>query len=136
MKKYLLLFAVIGLFSCSQKKHKNGSPITKEFINEHTSENSLDWEGAYEMKFPDDSEWYDITIVLNKDKTFLYSGNNKRKSYSSEFSGIFTWNDSGNIVTLKRGGDFTLKFKVTENSIIQLDLEENPLSGDYIYYKK
>lgn len=140
MKKGVILLALftLGLFSCDNKqKPKDGksvgdAQISKDFVDEHTARNSLDWMGAYEGTLPcADCEGIKTIIVLNENGTFtLREEYIQRSNLIDENKGKFYWNDSGLIITLEGEDGFKRSFKVVENAIIHLDNEGNEITGE------
>ena len=136
MKKNLLLavILVIGLISC-KKQENNGeeTQVSTEFVNEHTAQNSLDWNGTYEGTLPcADCEGIKTTIVLNPDETFYakreYLGGDDSGVY--EIYGNFSWDKTGTIITIEGDERFRRSYKVVENAIIHLDNEGNEITGE------
>ena len=111
MKKNLFLAGIlaVGLVSCNSKEQKTedviveNTQISTEFADEHTAQNSLDWNGTYQGTLPcADCEGIITTITLNPDGTFLSKEEyQKEPNLILENKGNFTWDNSGSIVVLE-----------------------------------
>ena len=93
----------------------------------HTSQNALDWVGAYRGVLPcADCQGIETVVILKSDGTFnkhfKYLG--KRDEVFSK-EGRFTWNAAGSIVTL--AGD--AQYFVGENHLIRLALDGSRVTG-------
>lgn len=141
MKNNLFLAGIlaIALVSCNSKEQKTeeiiveDTIISTEFVDEHTAQNSLDWDGTYQGTLPcADCEGIITTIILNSDGTFSSKEEyQKEPILIIENKGNFVWDNSGLIVALKgESGDYKRSFKVVENAIIHLDNEENEITGE------
>lgn len=105
----------------------------KMATNVHNSQNALDWPGTYKGITPcADCEGIETEITLNKDSTFVmhtkYLGKAKQKVF--EQKGTFSWDESGSIIVLQ---DLKIKpneYMVGENTLMQLDLEGNRITGE------
>lgn len=151
MKKsaLLLVLAATIMFSCKndQKKEitseENMDAMVSDVIDEHNSENSLDWAGVYEGTVPcADCEGIKTVLALNEDTTFTLSETYLGKPgevTKIEKIGNFSWDDSGSEITLKEEGN-QRRFKVGENQLMMLDQEGNMIDGQmsdlYILIKK
>lgn len=129
MKIYILSISLFSFFlvSCSSK-------VQKEIMtpDKHTSQISLDWAGTYKGILPcTDCEGIETTLRINRDSTFQlirkYLG---KKSDTLETFGTFVWNKEGNIIVLDNISNAPNKYFVKENSLVQLDMEANFISGD------
>jgi uncharacterized lipoprotein NlpE involved in copper resistance len=122
-----------------------GNPITGEhadmyiltksdYLNDnHNSRNSLDWAGLYSGTIPcANCEGIKVEINLNIDETYqisyLYLG--KENNTPEVVSGKFAWNETGNAIILDTK-DYPPYYKVGENRLIQLDMDGNPINGEY-----
>lgn len=156
--KYLLLTAMAALFliSCSPKPGTDSASNsatasdstatmtdTAVMQNEHTSQNSLDWNGLYKGVLPcADCEGIETNIILNADYTYLiqtkYLGKGETKPI--EKTGSFTWNAEGNTVLFSGVENAPNQYFVAENKIIQLDMAgkkiEGKLAENYILTKQ
>lgn len=129
MKIYILSISLLSFFllSCSSK-------VQKEIMipDKHTSQNSLDWAGTYKGILPcADCEGIETTLRINSDSTFqLITKYLGKKSDSLETFGTFVWNNDGNTIVLDNISNAPNKYFVKENSLVQLDLEGNFISGN------
>lgn len=115
------------LLNCSSKVQKE-----KMIPDKHTSQISLDWWGTYKGVLPcADCEGIETILRINKDSSFQlikkYLG---KKSDSTEIYGTFIWNEEGNTIILNNISNAPNKYFVRENSVIQLDMEGNIISGE------
>lgn len=146
LRKIGALTAVIALIlvGCTNKSNKNQEATTdnQTEVDMHTSEISLDWAGVYEGTMPCASCEGIETVVELKDNhtftaTFTYIGGEEDFSVTNE--GEFTWDDSGQIVTLVDGDDVS-KYKVGENHITLLGADGEVNTGEladfYVLKKK
>lgn len=143
----LLTFTVMSCTNKnSQESSENQDAVTTDqtIIDIHTSENSLDWAGVYEGTMPcADCEGIETVIELRGDLTFTASFNylsgNEDKAHSNINEGTFTWDTSGQIITLK-ANDETSQYKVGENHITQLGADGEVNTGEvadfYVLKKK
>lgn len=126
MKFQLLLF--ILLFSACNSTKKN-----QQFIDTHTSKNSLDWSGTYQGIIPSaDSMGMETKLILNEDKTYCLKTTYQGKSKTIfKQNGAFKWNNSGNGITLYVD-DKPLRnhqYFIIENGLIKLDRNGEKISG-------
>ena len=105
-----------ALFTYVQMPGQSTKPVDM-----HTSQNSLDWAGVYEGVLPcADCSGIKIRLTLNRDGTFervmQYMG---RQVAAQTVRGRFTWQPSGNAITLDEngGGD---QYSVGEGRLSQL----------------
>lgn len=134
MKKLFIVVAAIGLmYSCGGNTQKAQEPTTSEptqVVDEHNAKNSLDYKGTYAGKVPTASgEGMIVTIELGDDtfvKKTVYVG----KKDTFEENGKYTWNSEGNTITLEGVKDSPGKYFVGENTLTQLDMDGNKITGD------
>lgn len=141
----LLVGSLFLFFSC--KKEIQVEDVKKDSITNandpldysiskpdmHNSQISLDWQGTYKGVVPCvDCEGIETEITLNKDLTFVmhtkYLGKADQKVF--EQKGTFSWDESGSIIVLE---DLKVKpneYKVGENTLMQLDLDGNRITGE------
>lgn len=147
----LYVFAVLSLAACKNEPSKKAGQQDQETLPEtitdtitqisdgHTSENSLDWAGVYKGSLPcADCPGIITELTLNSDKTYILSSQAENKDKQPRlFKGTFTWNETGNIITLDAEGDH-LKFKIQEGCVTMLDKFGDPKQGkgNYILGKK
>ncbi len=114
----------MGLASCGPS-----SKATKSVVRDgHSSQNSLDWKGAYRGILPcADCEGMQTTLQLLDDSDYLlqtrYLGANEQNTFLD--SGKFTWDKKGQVITLENGN----KYFVGENQLTQLDRDGNKITG-------
>lgn len=136
MKTNFFLSAVIALalVSCNNKNQNTEGVTTTEtveVIDEHTSENALDWAGVYEGILPcADCEGIETTIRLNQDKSFTITEEYlKEPNLVIESKGTFGWDKAGQMITLEAEDDLKRNYKVVENAIIHLDSNGREIQG-------
>lgn len=137
MKKnvYFGLLALLFSFAaCQTKQTANGNSQTEKTVvtDQHNAANSIDWAGTYKGMVPcADCEGIETTITLAKDGSFklvtVYKGKSEEKN---EFSGNFSWNENGNTLNFSEIENGPSKYFVGENTLIQLDMEGNRITGD------
>lgn len=139
-KFIVLLWTSLFFFSC-KKEMKNDEIITDSIAtvvvdtmatDMHNSQNSLDWPGIYKGVTPcADCEGIETEVVLNKEMTFViktkYLGKGDQKIF--EEKGIFVWDKTGGIISLKDLKDKPNQYKVGENNLTQLDMEGELITG-------
>lgn len=146
MNKFGILIAVAAftLMSCTNQgsKQSEDTTTTEAVADMHTSEISLDWAGVYEGTMPCAScEGIETVVELKDDHTFTasftYIGGEEEFTTTNE--GKFTWDDSGQIVTLVDGDDIS-QYKVGENHITLLGDDGQVNTGElaefYVLQKK
>ncbi|CAA7194708.1 copper resistance protein NlpE [Chryseobacterium potabilaquae] len=147
--------AVAFLFSCSPKTKPQVVNLNQKTdstsmyssidnlainVSEHNSQNSLDWEGTYEAVIPcADCAGIKTIITLYKNKTFSISEEYLEKKFNNKDRGIFQWDSTGNMITLK-GNTVNYIYKVGENKMVLLDTNGHSIDGPnkdlYILNKK
>ena len=145
MSKYGVLMALLAftLLNCTNQGNKNKDATTDDqtVVDMHTSEISLDWAGVYEGTMPCAScEGIETVVELKDDNTFTatytYMGEDE---YTVSNEGMFTWDESGQVVTLVAEED-TKQFKVGENHITLLgedgEVNTGELAEFYVLKKK
>ena len=141
MKNKIVLLFCMSLFivSCKNETNKEElkfvgikSDTTSVVIDDHNSQNSLDWSGTYKGRIPcADCEGIATEIILNSDMTFVkiikYLGKNENEVL--EETGSFVCDKTGTIVVLNVSDDSPRRYKVGENKLIQLDIEGKAITG-------
>ena len=126
------MLLLLGLFAmgCGPKKEKGNAREKEQTENPvtdmaHNSYNSLDWAGIYRGVLAcSDCEGLKTELHLHQNNTFtgkeLHLDDPKN---ITQYSGSFTWNDNGNMITLlsREENEEERKFKVTENGLIMVD---------------
>jgi copper homeostasis protein (lipoprotein) len=135
MNNSLALFLLsLVIFSCSPGK--SGIRHDKEHgkTGSEKNQNASDWIGHYAGILPcADCEGIQTEIRLNKDLTCelatRYLGKNDQVYRSS---GTLTWNDSGNIITIKDNKEQPgqNRFLFEANRLIKLDAAGNRIEGE------
>ncbi len=107
----------------------------------HSSRNALDWAGTYSGVIPcADCPGIRETVTLHADgrfeRTLVYLERSVRPHVER---GSFSWNAAGSRVTLRETGGAGQPFKVGENTLIHLDGDGNPITGElagrYVLHK-
>ncbi len=98
------------------------------------SQNALDWPGTYFATLPcANCEGIETWVTLNQDGTFVLKTHHMGLNDDREeiFTGKFTWDDTGSIVTLNGLiGGAPGKYKVGENQIWHLDQNGKRIEGE------
>ena len=105
---------------------------------------SVDWTGTYFATLPcGRCEGIEMWVTLKSDGAYALNTNylGLNDALEEEFTGKFTWNKSGGIVTFEGlKGIYPGKFKVGENRIWYMDKDGNQMTGtladQYILEKK
>ncbi|NDV78911.1 copper resistance protein NlpE [Dysgonomonas sp. 511] len=140
MKKVFMIIAVTGLLlSCGNNTKKESeekasveefSEIAKNVVDSHNAKNSLDYKGEYKGKVPTASGEGMIVSITLSDSSFVkkveYVG---KKGGKFEEKGKYTWNAEGNTVILDGIKDAPNKYFVGENTLTQLDMDGNKITG-------
>lgn len=126
---FFIAFSLLSFTSCEKRSSIDSQELS---VDGHTSQNSLDWSGEYEGTLRcGDCEGIEIIITLTKDKSFkretVYLGKSSEVFIEE---GSFSWNDAGNTIILDKVEDSSNKYFVGENSLIQLDMEGERITGD------
>lgn len=140
MKTILLITAILflSLNSCTKKeKIKDENKIVIDAsqsgkVNEHNAKNSLDYLGMYEGILPcADCEGIETKLILKQDNKYIlqtfYLG--KKEALPLVVSGSYNWDELGNIVILSGVENAPNQYFVSENYIIQLDMQGNKITG-------
>lgn len=139
MKKLILLFSVLLVFfvACNSKKkteENQTDTTTSEVIDGHNAQNSLNYYGTYEGVTPcADCEGIKVIVSLNQDDTYTLKNiylKNGEEANPSEFTGKFTWDETGSIITLDGATDVPSRFFVGEGSLTILDEKGERISGE------
>lgn len=153
MKKIALSLVIAStiLVGCKNEEKKDVNTndpmdeMVSDVVDDHNSQNALDWAGVYEGTTPcADCEGIKTVLELNDDNTYILSQTYLGKpdadnEFKNETKGTFTWNDAGSNITLK-DGDRGMQLKVGENQLMMLDSDGNMVEGNmsdlYILKKK
>lgn len=151
MTKQILAIAITActIWGCGNSKTSeklNADSLTKDSLtmgavkpdglkvtDEHNSMNAVDWDGTYKGVVPcADCEGIETTLVLGKELTYImktkYLGKSDAKVF--EEKGKFSWDKSGQVITLDGIKDAPNKYFVGENKIIQLDMDGKEITGE------
>lgn len=130
MKNQILVMVLAStvLFSCETKKEESVIETgNKETVDMHNAKNSLDILGTYKGVLPcADCEGIQTEITLLKDETY-----SKKTKYLGkddkvlEEMGDYTWKEDGNTLILEGINTDPIEYLVTENSLMQLDMQGN-----------
>jgi copper homeostasis protein (lipoprotein) len=117
---FLVFLAAFAFWGCA---HRDAG---------HASKNSLDWAGTYVGTLPcADCEGMHTTLILNPDMTYTlstrYVGKNDRVF---EQRGVFSFSAEGSTLTLDAVGQGPSAYKVGENTLTQLDMQGQAITGD------
>ena len=132
MKKLVFSFipacGVLLIFSCNNNTVKG---TAKTGVDQHTSANSLDWNGVYKRTVPcADCEGIATELTLNSDNTYTLKTKYLGKDSSvQEEKGNLSWNKEGNLITLANLKGKPNQYWVGENGVTQLDLNGNKITG-------
>lgn len=129
-------FKLAGLFSATLimlLSCNNHDEAQTEFQDEHTAQNSLDWQGTYSGILPcADCEGISTELSINDDLKYTlishYLG--KDKALSDTLTGDFSF--EGNRIRLGgiKESEGSSLYKIEENRIRHLDMEGNVIEGD------
>ena len=125
MAQLAAVLFILGFGSCQSTK-----PIV--FVDEHTSQNSVNWGGVYTGIIPAiNSPGIDVQINLYYDETFelwyYYIG--EETDNIVNYKGKFNWDEAGIIITLDISG-FPPHYWVGSNELTQLDMQRKRITGD------
>ncbi|MCH6233606.1 copper resistance protein NlpE [Cognataquiflexum rubidum] len=138
---FVALFYISICFSGCEKNAKQDELIVDDAMFEseeptqidgHNASNSLDFLGIYKGVLPcADCEGIETTIELGSGNSYLKKSTYLGKENQSviESSGVFTWNEAGNTITLQ-DEEVPNQYFVGENVLFHLDLEGNRITGD------
>ncbi|WP_186435267.1 copper resistance protein NlpE N-terminal domain-containing protein [Rheinheimera sediminis] len=101
-------------------------------VEQHNSQNSLDWAGTYRGVLPcADCEGIDTLLTLNMDNSYLLSITYLGKETDTiQQQGSFEWDNTGSVVQLLHLKDGAALYKVGENQLFQLDIAGEIITGD------
>jgi len=119
---FAAVFAVTGLISCQPNR---------KAVDIHNSRLTLDWSGMYKGTIPSASGMgIDVSLKLNIDDTYEltydYAGKPENKFTNK---GAFTWDATGEFITLDISADTPSHYKVAEDKLIQLDMNGKYITG-------
>jgi uncharacterized lipoprotein NlpE involved in copper resistance len=123
---------IIGL-SCGRQStdQATSDEMPSEFYNMHNARIALDYVGSYSGVLPcADCEGISTEVILVDESQFI-----RRTQYLGaddmvfEESGIYTWDEAGNTITLE-GAHEPNRYFVSENRIFHLDMDGNRIEGE------
>lgn len=122
-----LIFSTLVFTSC---KEGNSNQIESEIIvDDHTSQNALDWNGTYvgELKGLE-NENFSVTLSLEVDGIYSLELNDGQKKIQKRNK--FNWSSDGQVIELYDANEILNKFFVGENRLMQLNAQgERPQDG-------
>jgi uncharacterized lipoprotein NlpE involved in copper resistance len=134
-KVFIIFGAVLVIFGL-------GSCLSNKVVDkDHNARNSLDWEGVYTGTIPWASERINVRLRLYMDQRFEleYEYLDRTVEPINYFPGSFQWDDTGNIIIIEIIDTIT-RYKVAENKLIELDLNEKQIlgkpAGDHVLKKE
>ncbi len=131
----LFLFSAIifmGLSCGRQSTEQSASEeMPPEFYDMHNARIALDYVGTYSGVLPcADCEGIRTEVILVDESQFIrktqYVG---QDDMVFEESGIYTWDEAGNTITLEEA-DEPNQYFVSENRIFHLDMDGNRIEGE------
>jgi copper homeostasis protein (lipoprotein) len=144
MKKVFLTSAIalsFSVFISCKETPKSQAAFTEPEVTRdqdsviadmHNSANSIDIQGVYKGILPcADCKGIETEIAVNRDKTYV-----KRIKYLGKddkiygIKGTYTWNSAGNTITLSGIKDAPNQYFVGENTLTQLDMSGNRITGN------
>lgn len=133
MCRFLFSIAICSLLllsGCGEKQENTSSRIDAA----HNARNSLNVHGTYSGTLPCAScPGIETTIVLGEDNSYTKAIHYLDEPDPNRFlsSGAYQWNDAGNTITLI-GEEAPNQYFVCENTLIQLDVEGNRITGETV----
>lgn len=134
----LCLTAWLVLAACGPAPTEPSATIPTEtakaetVVDQHNSQNSLDWAGTYRGLLPcADCEGIDTLLTLNMDNSYLLSTTYLGKEGDAiQQQGQFAWDAKGSAIKLLNQQDAPAWYKVGENQLFQLDMSGQLITGD------
>lgn len=124
---------LLAFTACKNNPEKESAEIADEenIPDMHTSKIALDWQGVYSGMTPcADCEGIETNLSLNNESYTLYTRYAGKEDKGNTVSGTFSWNEDGNSITLDGLNESPKQFKVHENSLLQLDMNGDVITGD------
>ena len=129
----LITTIVILGMSCGRQSIEQSASeeMSDEFFDMHNARIALDYVGSYSGVLPcADCEGIRTEVILVDESQFIrktqYIG---QDDMVFEESGIYTWDEAGNTITLE-GVDEPNQYFVSENRIFHLDKDGNRIEGE------
>ena len=136
MNKLILILitaiVILGMSCGRQSSEQSASEeMPPEFYDMHNARIALDYVGSYSGVLPcADCEGIRTEVILVDESQFIrktqYVG---QDNMVFEESGIYTWDEAGNTITLE-GADEPNQYFVSENRIFHLDKDGNRIEGE------
>ena len=125
---FALLVAAIGFLHYCKTHSKEPQHIAHS--PDQRTQKSPDWDGIYRGILPcADCQGMQTTIYLNKNLSYKLSIQYLGRSDSVyDHTGVFSWNNQGNTITLHNQSKPNCYF-VDEGMLTQLDLNGNKITG-------
>ncbi len=123
---------ILGMSCGRQSTEQSASEeMSDEFFDMHNARIALDYVGSYSGVLPcADCEGIRTEVILVDESQFIrktqYIG---QDDMVFEESGIYTWDEAGNTITLE-GADEPNQYFVSENRIFHLDKDGNRIEGE------
>ncbi|HEX7846551.1 MAG TPA: copper resistance protein NlpE N-terminal domain-containing protein [Chitinophagaceae bacterium] len=127
---YFVSILITILLSACRSSYKS---LQEEFQeNRYSPKNALNWAGTYRGTVPcNGCEGIQKTLTLdsafNYQLSIRYIG---KENSELKFSGIFYWNEQGNIITLIESDDLATSYFVVDNALAQVDVNGNRMKAD------
>lgn len=128
-----LVLAACGPAPTEQPATTPAEPAKAEtLVDQHNSQNSLDWAGTYRGVVPcADCEGIDTLLTLNMDNSYLLSTTYLGKEGDAiQQQGTFEWDAKGSAIQLLNQKEGPALYKVGENQLFQLDMAGQVITGD------
>jgi uncharacterized lipoprotein NlpE involved in copper resistance len=140
MKKLWIIAAVtVILYSCGESRPKTQNGTEQNEIDIHNARISLDYEGVYNATMPTASGVGMVVYITLGNTNYVKITKYLSNNHSFIERGEYSWNEAGNIITLKGITNAPNKYFVGENILIQLDMDGNMITGEladmYILHK-
>lgn len=122
-----LLFGL--LFTSCNLSQKAGN---RSGSAEHTSKNSLDWQGTYYGVMPCAScPGIETELTLTNDQHYVLTRKYIDKGEATTTKGSFNWDKKGNQIILDgiKNGEAPSQYKIEEGRIRQLDMQNKEITG-------
>ncbi|GHU68499.1 hypothetical protein FACS1894184_10630 [Clostridia bacterium] len=122
----LTLLTIIAMLTCAAV----GTIAEESLSDGHSSRDSLNWAGTYKGTVPGADSAIYVELSLANDNTYalLTQYTDKSDEFIVE-TGSFTWNEEGSIIHLE-DTDYAPYYFVGENTLTQLDIEGQPITGE------
>ena len=139
MKKstFIILFSLFSIVSCQKQTKETETNVVvakndSTRVDNHTSQNSLDYIGVYKGILPcADCRGIITTIELKENATYSLKTSYQGKSAKVfEEKGRFAWNDEGNTIMLNDIKNGPNQYFVGEHTLTQLDRSGKKITGD------